>query len=29
LAVFPLVSAVVIVGGFRAILPYPMYTALL
>ena len=29
LALFPLVSAVVIVGGFRAMLPYPMYTALL
>ena len=26
LALFPLVSAVLIVGGFRAMLPYPMYT---
>jgi hypothetical protein len=29
LALFPLAIAVLVVIGFRAILPYPMYTAVL
>jgi len=29
LALFPLAIAVLVVGGFRAMLPYPMYTLVL